>query len=176
MIATPRTRGCTHFNPCEAFELIEVIIAAAIVAVFLGGMFEAGLRPLALLKSAKESATATQAMEEVIEQMRIVSWPEITSATYLRDNLLSTAITSTAGLGGVTEQVTVSAYPPRANPPTPIQVTKQGGSVTINSDNPNLVSEKMVRVDLTLSWQATLGTRNRARQTFAVIAQGGIRK
>jgi hypothetical protein len=154
------------------YSLIELNIATGMVGAFVAMVMMMNSSLLGLIKTAKESCSATQALQERVEQMRIANWVQITDSNYIAANLLNTATNSSVGLPGVVESMTVSSV---ANPSwTPVKVTRDSG-VQINSLNATLQSERMVRVDLKLVWRG-MDRRQHTRSTCALIAKGGISK
>src|SRR5207302_6188487 len=120
-------------------------------SAFVAAVMMMNANLLGIIKTAKESCSANQALQERVEQMRIANWAQITDANYIAANLLNTATGSSVGLPRLIETITVSS--PASASITPAKVTREGSNVRINSANPNLLTERMVRVDLKLTWQ-----------------------
>ena len=158
-------------------SLVEVTVAVAMAGLFISALTLMSSNILRLLRTAKDDVSASQALQERVEEMRIANWAQITDANYLANTLLSTASDSTGGLANPVETVTVTAYRPTgADPTIRARVIRQGNAATIVTSNSNLTNERMVRVDIDLSWKGYPRSRQRQRATTALIAQGGITK
>ena len=155
--------------------MIEVSVATAMVALFIAGLMMMNSNLLTLLRGAQENVSASQFLQERVEQMRIANWLQITDATYLAEDLVTTAAASAAGLKSPTETITVSAYPARAGVAKAEVIRGPAGIRTVSS-NPSLKDERMVRVDIRVVWRGTPRNRERVRMTTALLAKGGIAK
>jgi len=154
--------------------ILEAVIAGAIMAMFMGGLFQMSARNVQLLKSGKESFAATVVLEERMEQLRSGKWPEITSSAYLT-TILSTAPSSSAALPALAEQISISAYPPPASPTASNSTARNAaGAVAVLSSNPALASAELVRANFRATWSGTPGGRTRIREISTVIAKRGL--
>jgi hypothetical protein len=159
------------------FTLLEASVAVAIVGLFLSTLLAMSSNMLGLLRTAKDNISATQALQERVEKMRIANWLQITDATYLANSLMATASDSTTGLGNPVETVTVTAYRNGiADPTVRAEAVRQSGGTRIIAANAALKNERMVRVDLNLRWEGFPRSRPRERATTTLIAKGGIAK
>jgi hypothetical protein len=154
--------------------LIEAAVAVATVGTFVAALTLMGSSLLALLRSANDSATVNQALQERVEQMRIANWVQITDATYLGE-ALATGSESANTLNSAVETLTVSAYPPKSDS-MPVKLVRSNGNTKVQSANADLKNERMVRVDLSVAWQGFPRNRPRLRATTALIAKGGVTK
>lgn len=77
---SPRTRkrGLT-----QAFTLIEVAVATAVVAISMTGVFGVLTMGLSISEASRENLRATQIMLDKMEGVRLYSWGQITSPTFL---------------------------------------------------------------------------------------------
>jgi len=158
-----------------AFTLIEVTVAIAMVGTFVSFLLATNSNVLGLLRTAKDNVSASQALQERVEQMRIANWVQITDAAYLKNTLFAANTNSTGALSTPVETITVSAHPARAGFAT-AQIVRQNNVTTIVSTNAALKDERMVRVDVKLVWKGFPRNRQRVRATTALVAQGGITK
>lgn len=156
------------------YTLIESNVATVMVGTFIAGILTMDSNLFGLIKNARESASANQSLQERVEQMRIANWAQITDANYLATKLMNTATSSAVGLSTPVEVLTVTPYPAKSI--TAAQVTRQGSAATINSTDAALLSESMVRVDLTLTWKGNPDQRVRTRSSSVLIAKGGVSK
>jgi hypothetical protein len=156
------------------YAMVEANIAIALVGSFISGMAVVNGSLLGMLKSMKESSASTQALQERVEQMRIANWPQITSATYVSGSLMNTSTASSNALADAVETITISAYPD----PTvtaAVKVKRQGGSTQVVSANSELDDQRMVQLQVELTWTGA-EKRPRTKATTALIAKGGISK
>ena len=157
------------------FTLIETTLSITMLALFIAMLLVMNSNILGLLRNSKDNVSASQALQERIEQMRIANWAQITDADYLVDALQTNANSSAMTLPGVIEKISISAYPPVAGSPA-MQLTRSKGVARLVTPNTNLKEERMVRVDLELSWEGFPQKRRRLRMATATIAKGGITK
>jgi Tfp pilus assembly protein PilV len=157
----------------QGYALIEANIATGMVGVFIAAVMMMNSNLLGIIKTARESSSANQSLQERVELMRIANWVQITDSNYLANNLLNTATGSAVGLPSLAETMTITS----ADNPSmaPAKVIRSGNSVRVTSSNSTLQNERMVRVDLKLVWQG-LDRRQHTRSTCALIAKGGIAK
>src|SRR4051794_35699525 len=115
--------------------LIEAVVAVATLGTFVAALMVMGSSILALLRSANESATVNQAIQERVEQIGMAGWVQSTDPPYLK-GVLAASSDSAAALPSPTETITVSAYPPNGS--TPLQVVRSNGTTQTVSTNANL--------------------------------------
>jgi hypothetical protein len=159
----------------SGFSLLESAVATTLAGLFLSMLMVMSSNVLGLLRTSKDNVSASQALQERVEQMRIANWLQITDSDYLADALLAAGSDSAGNLGSPIETVTVSAYPAKAGF-TAAQATRQNGTNQVISSNAALKDERMVRVDISLTWKGFPRNRQRVRATTALIAKGGIAK
>jgi type II secretory pathway pseudopilin PulG len=159
----------------SAYTLIEVCLAMALVGTFMSAIMMLHTTVLGVLRTAKDNAAASQALQERIEQMRIANWVQITDPTYIATKLMVEGNRSAGTLTLPVETISVLEYPEKLLA-TPLRVTRQNGVAKLDSSGSNLKDARMVRVDISLTWQGFPHKRQRARATTAIIAKGGISK
>jgi uncharacterized protein (TIGR02598 family) len=157
------------------FTLIETTLAVGMLGLFIAMLLVMNSNILGLLRTSKDNVTASQALQERVEQMRIANWAQISSTDYLADTLLATGTGSSSALPDVTETITLRAYPLKAGS-LPAQVVRWNNATRIVSTNNALKDERMVQVELEISWQGFPQKRRRLRATTTIIAKGGITK
>jgi len=154
--------------------ILEAVFAGAIMALFMGGLFQMNARNLQLLKSGKESFAATIVLEERLEQLRSGKWIDITSPAFLQ-TIFANPPSSAHQLSGVSEQISLSEYPAAAPASAPNTVTRSSaGGVTVTSSNEALTTKALVRADLRVTWSGTPGGRTRVRELSTIIADRGL--
>ncbi len=165
---------CHSPSAVQAFSLVETTIAASIAALFLTSLFTLNIATMDTIRSAKESIAASQVLQQRMESMRIANWHEVTDATWLRDNLLNTAVAGSAPLKSLVETLTLVAYGSGTVGST--QLTRSGNTVTIVSQNTNLLLENAVKVIWTVNYTGAPNNRAVSRQIVAILAKGGVAK
>jgi hypothetical protein len=184
--------------PCRARReagttLVEVLVAATLVAGFFVTIFEVNAFCLRYIDASKECVSAVQGVQDRIEGLRNLDFANLISPTYM-----VTAQPTPAGTPAgprpvslyypsnpsdfaskVTEVVTVSGYPSGTPLPggTPsITYTRTpGGAVTPTyspSPAPDFSSVTMVKVKVQYSWNAVLGRRQQSEETETLISAG----
>ena len=165
-------RAVTH--AVRGATILEAVFAGAIMALFMGGLFELNGRNMQMLKSGKESFAATVILEERLEQLRSGKWSDITSPAYLQ-TILATPARSADQLSSVAEQIVISDYPAASPAAVANTVARSpSGSVSIISSNAALAKEDLVRADVRITWKGTPGGRTRVRDISTVIADRGL--
>ena len=166
--------------------MVDVLVAVLVVGVAFAGVFAANSRAMSLVKSAKQAAVASKCLQQRIEQIRNYNWSQLIDYVAMQD-LYSTPPLPSIELPGFSEQVTVSGFTAAtsgsasdAPTGTPLQITRgTDGTVTLVSDNSGLATQKIVRVDVRITWPGPGGTfgpnhDQRVRETSVLIANGGI--
>ena len=168
-------RGTEDAVRVAGFTLIETTLAIAMLGLFIAMLLVMNSNVLGLLRSSKDNVSASQALQERVEQLRIVNWLQITDADYLANTLLATGTGSSNSLPGAMETLTVSPYPAKESSGK-AQVMRRNNSTRLVGSNVDLKNERMVRVDLELAWEGFPKNRQRVRVATAVVAKGGITK
>lgn len=155
-----------------AFTLIETMVAAVVVLIAMGAIFQVSSRCMGIVRSSHDVAVASAVLQERMQQLRSAGWEALTDSeayqdqvwtdpddgtTENSDGLLKKATLSGVRLQarGLVESVRVSAYRPVAiaDPePAAITATRNASTATLTSAATNLVDEKMVRIDLRITW------------------------
>lgn len=174
MYTSPNRRS--GFVPGVAgFTLLETSVATMMVGSFVAMLMVMTSNVLGLLRTCKDDVSASQALQQRVEEMRIANWEQITDANYIKTDLLAADTGSTKSITKAVETITISAYPKKTGV-TDVKVIRQNGATTVVSANPALIDERMVRVDMELKWQGFPKMRQRVRAATALIAKGGISK
>src|SRR5881398_1673679 len=92
------------------FALIECTIATAVSAIFLGSLFLLNSSAMDTIQMARESACASQVLQQRIESMRIANWHQVTDANWLLTNLLNTDAPGANQLKNCSETLTLVPY------------------------------------------------------------------
>ncbi len=174
-----------------AFTLVETLVAAFVVVAAMGAIFLVGSRCMGIIRCAQDVAIASSALQERIQQLQATPWETLTDSesytdqvwtdpedgtTQNVDGLLKNATQSGSELRqrGAVEAVRVSAYRPVASGapvPTAITVTRNATTATLTSAPSDLVDEKMVRIDVRLTWTDGRAQIPRSLAVSAVVAR-----
>src|SRR2546423_2142188 len=158
----------------SGFTLIETTIAAALSALFLSSLFAMNISSMETMRSAKESASASQVLQQRIESMRIANWHEITDASWIQTNLLNANAAGGDALKGLSETLTIAPYG-SSNVAT-TQLSRAAGTATIITQNTNLLAENAVKIIWTVNYTGAPNDRACTRQIVAILAKGGVAK
>jgi Tfp pilus assembly protein PilV len=155
-----------------AFTLVEVLVAIALLVGSFVTIFELNARCLRFIDASKEAVGALQGVQDRVEQLRNLSFTDLTNATTV-NTLMTTPSNGSAFAQNVTEVVTLSAYPTPNGANT--QITRgPGASVTptVNSTDTNLANAALVKLNVTYTWSTTLGGQAQSEQTETIISAG----
>ena len=73
-----KRRRCT-----DAFSLTESMISVAIFALVIGGVYSSLVMQYATVRLNTENLRATQILTDKMEVLRLVSWTQLTNATFM---------------------------------------------------------------------------------------------
>src|SRR5256885_458138 len=85
-------------------------MAAGLVAVFLGSLFTMNSSSMGTIKMARQSAAASQVLQQRVESLRIANWHQVTDADWIKTNLLNIAPSGIEGLKNLTETLTLIPF------------------------------------------------------------------
>lgn len=152
--------------------LVETLVAIVLLAVCFGALFQLNAKCLSYIHSSKEVVGAIQGVEDRVEQLRNLSFSSLISATAVQ-GVMTTPSNSSPVAQKATEVVTISAYPtPNASN---TKITRGPGATvtpTINTTDSNLTNATLVKVNVTYTWNATLGGRAQSEQTETIVSSG----
>jgi len=156
------------------FALIECTIATAVSAIFLGSLFLLNSSAMDTIQMARESACASQVLQQRIESMRIANWHQVTDANWLLTNLVNTDAPGASQLTNISETLTLVPYGSGTAGNT--QLTRTNGGATIVSNNSALLAENAIKIIWTVNYTAQPNNRTISRQIVAILAKGGVAK
>jgi Tfp pilus assembly protein PilV len=162
----------SHSDPQAGTTMPEVLIAATLLAVFFASIFELNAVCLRYIDASKESVAALQLVQDRSETLRNLAFSDLTNTGYVQ-SLLATPANASEFTKKATEVVKISAYPTTYGVTQSVtQFTRSpNGAVTVNSTASTLGST-LVQVDVTTSWNMTLGSRPRSEQLTSIISNG----
>jgi hypothetical protein len=148
--------------------LVEVLVATLLLASFFASLFEANAVCLRFIAASKQSVGAIESVQARAEVFRNLAFSDLTTTSYIQ-NLLATAANTSDFAKSATEVVRISAYPTE-NGFTKI-TRAMDGTVNVDSTATGLGST-LVKVDISQSWTAVFGGRQRTEQTSLIISNG----
>jgi hypothetical protein len=156
------------------FALIECAIAAAISAMFLGSLFLMNSSAMDTIQMARESACASQVLQQRIESMRIANWHQVTDANWLVANLLNADAPGASLLKNMSETLILVPYGSSTVGNT--QLSRTNGAVNIVANNSALLGENAIKIIWTVNYTAVPNDRIISRQVVVILAKGGVAK
>ena len=160
-------RRITH----SGFTLVDSMVAIVLAAGGFAALSALGGQCVYMINSGKELISAQQALQNRVEQLRNLPWTQVTSSSYLANNVLSTTPSQNGSyLNNLSETISVNAYP-TPSPSPGIKLTVSNGAVATNSTNSAIAQGTLCRIDVTESWTAGRSGRARSISTSTVQAQ-----
>ena len=162
------------------FSLVEVVVATALVTLGLSGIYAMQGRTLQVMRSARDSGSASQLLQQRVEDLRLSEYADVAKSTGL--------VSLMNGSGGkmesedeltharnLQEYVTISTYVRPGVSPIPatqsFTVTRTRGVATATSTG-DLSAQSQVMVRLWVTWQDRFKTQRREFAT--VLSRGGV--
>jgi hypothetical protein len=163
-----------NFRPKRktGFTLMETAATVGFVGVFIAVLITVSSNVLNLVRTAKDNISASQTLQQRVEDVRLATWGQIWNPTLMAAEIMGIATPSSAGLSEPIETVVVSPYPAKTGF-TPAQLVRQNGVTTVVSSNPALKTERLLRVDFMLTWKGFPKKRDRARTASILVANRG---
>jgi len=151
------------------FTLPEIVVATALVAVFLSSIFEINALCLRYISASKENVGAIEAVNDRLERLRNADFSTLTSVSSMK-SLLATAANSSPLANRAVETITVSDY--SSGVPTITYTRSANGAVASVPSTADFSNSTLVQVDVTNQWPATFANRTTTAQTSTVISAG----
>ena len=151
-------------------------MAVAIIAVAFAGLFGTIRQANKLASAAEEDALAECALEQRMDQLRSLEWPELTSPTGITSRIFTARPSAVSGVRVSRETLTISSVDiPGAQT---LSATWNGTSAPTASygTGTTLMAAKAVKVIATLTWIENRSSRSQTRSLVTVISRGGISK
>ena len=158
------------------FTLLEVVMATAIMAIGFLGMFATVLHAGKLASAAEEEGLVASGLEQRIDQLRLLQWPELTDGTGITTKVWTARPEAMAGIAISNESFAIS---PCDIPGTrTLNATWNGTSspVTTFTSGTTLTAASAVKVVATLTWTGRRSKRVQTRSLVTVISRGGLSK
>lgn len=164
----------SHQRHNGGFTLLESLVAAALMALFLGTLFALNTSSMQTIRMAREASGASQLLQQRVESLRIANWHQVTDADWLKTQLLNAATPGAAILNSPTETLTLIPYDSTAVGNT--QLTRTATGVSIVNRNAALLTENAVKVIWSVVYNGAPNNRSYTRQITAILAKGGVAK
>lgn len=155
--------------------MVEVLVAALLIFLSLGGILAMNTRSIHLLRSTRQAIATSQMLQQRMESIRDQPWPDISNATALAA-LMRKPTESEKELAdnACTEFITVSVPDALGAPAAgarAFSLRRQRGEVTI-IDDADLGAEPMLLVNASLQWRGVGGTQQRMLRT--IVCRNGL--
>ena len=156
MITRPRQRrrrpNWTGANKPNGFTIIEVAIAAFVLAVGIIGSITALMMGFRLLETARNTALADQVLQSEIEDLRLKSWAQLTDV--------------------------VSGYPPGSTYDlTPLlaqEVQAQGLTLALKVTDLSATYADTVNLLVTVTWKSKFNNKQQTRTYQTQYSKNGL--
>jgi Tfp pilus assembly protein PilV len=171
-----RSAGMSGRRHSGGFALIEVLMASAILVIAFLGLFATVLQAGKLASAAEEEALVETGLEQRIDQLRLLSWNDLTSGSGITTNVWTARPEATTGLAVTQETLTIS--------PSDVPGTQTLSAIWNGTSSPTssvsagtaLSGANAVKAVATLSWTGQRSNRTQTRSLITVISRGGISK
>jgi Tfp pilus assembly protein PilV len=165
----PTIKRISHAKRAEqGTTLVEVMVAAVLVAVFFLSIFELNAMCLRFIDASKESLAALESVQDRSETLRNLSFSDLTTTSVVR-NLMAAPANAAPFTQKATEVVKISKYP-TSNGVT--QFTRSSDGSVVNDSVATDLGTQLVKVDVAVSWTMTAGHRARTEQTSSIVSNG----
>ena len=159
------------------FSLLETLVALGIIGVGFLGAFAMVLQSGKLVSAAEEDALVCSGLEQRVDQLRTLEWPELTDGTGLTGNIWTARPAATAGLTVSEEAIVISAYDvPTAKALQGTWANASSPTVSMTAGTEDLSTASAVQVVVSLSWTGRRSGHAQTRSLLTVISRGGISK
>jgi len=142
--------------------------------MFLGSLFLMNSSAMDTIQMARESACASQVLQQRIEAMRIANWHQVTDANWLLANLLNADAPGASELKNMSETLMLVPYGSATVGNT--QLNRANGAVNVMANNSALLGENALKIIWTVNYTAVPNDRIISRQIVVILAKGGVAK
>jgi hypothetical protein len=156
--------------------IIEVLASALLIFLGLGGIFAMNTQSLQILRSTRLLSNGSQVLQERIETLRNLPWPEVANSQAVVQTVYGVAAPSAAELSNADlVETVIFSVPSTPGQPSPENTTfiirrKHGSAKVLQSAD--FTSQSLLLVDMTVSWQDRNGTKQRELKT--IICRDGL--
>jgi Tfp pilus assembly protein PilV len=155
----------------NAVTMVEVLVAALLIFMSLGGIFAMNARSIHILRATRQVTASSLMAQQRLETIRSTAWPEFSNAAALA-HLLKTPTQSEPELADADPIETITVAVPGANERvSAIRVQRSQGVVQVLAKG-DLGAEGMLLVATTVQWRDLRGQQERTRRT--IIYRSGL--
>ena len=160
----------------DAFTLVEVAVAMAIVVIGFLGLFATILQAGKLASTAEEEALVSSGLEQRIDQLRLLEWLELTTGAQITTKVWTARPEALAGITVTQERLVIS--PLGVSGTQTLSATWNGSAspTTTVTGGTALSGASAVQAVATLTWTGRRSNRAQTRALVTVISRGGISK
>ncbi|HEY3901561.1 MAG TPA: hypothetical protein VGM54_23320 [Chthoniobacter sp.] len=156
--------------------IIEVLASALLIFLGLGGIFAMNTQSLEILRSTRLLSNGSQILQERIETLRSLPWPEVANSQALAETVYGTAAPSAAELSNANlVETVIFSVPSTPGQPTldnnTFVLRRKNGSVRVIQTG-DFTAQPLLLADMTVSWQDRNGTKQRELKT--IICRDGL--
>jgi len=170
-------RRALRHRAARAFALAEVLVAVSIVSIGFLGAFATAMQAGRLASAAEDEGLVPTALEQRIDQLRLLTWPALTDGTGITSQVWTARPLPTSDLA-ITQE-TLTLYPWDVAAAKTLTATWDGTSsptVSFDANAQPLSDARSVKVVATLTWTSRRTLRPQTRSLVTVISRGGISK
>ena len=157
--AIPKNLGAT---------LPEALVGMVLLATFFASIFELNAVCLRYIDATKESVAALQSVQDRAEMLRNLAFTDLTKTDVVAA-LMSTPPNAAPFAMKATETVTLSAFP---TPNGVTQFTRSPSGVVTTDSIATDLGQELVKVEVHVAWNMTLGGRPKTEQTTNILSNG----
>jgi Tfp pilus assembly protein PilV len=152
-----------------AFTLPEVMVSVCIVSVMFTSLYAGISQGFSIITSARENLRATQIMIEKLEVMRLYTWDQVNSNSFIPETFTDTFVPATT----TTTSADSLSY---SSSSTAGQGTTYYGKIALQTPAslPAAYSTNLREVVISLTW--TNSGITRTRETRSYIGQNGLQR
>jgi Tfp pilus assembly protein PilV len=170
-----QSRPNSHPPPDAGFTIIELLVSAVLIALAVGSIMSMNTQSMHTLSDSHLAAAGSQVLQQRVEMMRALAWPDITNTTALAD-LMGTATQSEREMAeaNLTEKLTVTVPAPSGpavDSSSSFNLVRRKGVVTSGAPA-DFVAQPTLLFEGAVSWTDSTGAHARTLRT--VICRNGL--
>jgi type II secretory pathway pseudopilin PulG len=159
-----------------AFTLLEVVVATSIMAIGFLGLFATVLSAGKMASAAEEEAMVASGLEQRIDQLRLLEWPELTDGTGITAKVWTARPEAMAGITVSQESFTISPCDVPGTQTLNAAWSGVASPTTSFTAGTALSGASTVKAVATLTWTGRRSKRPQTRSLVTVISRGGLSK
>ncbi len=157
--------------------LIETTVASAVLAIGFLGTFAIVLRAGRMASAAEDESRACSALEQRIDQLRLLTWADLTDGTGITGTVWTARPEPTAGMIVTQETITLSPWDtPGAKTLSANWIGTSTPTVTFDAAAQPVGDAPALKVVATITWTDRFSFRSQTRRLVTIISRGGVSK